>query len=239
MAKKTLSQVIIEYMEESYEKDLLYKFSSKMVFEYCQTIFPKIGKTHVYGELTRLKKLGKITNLGEQVPDQRNATYFALSSVIDKITTPDKKSDGNKVMSVESPKTTPATVASNPFDKVNSTLGEILAKVNGLVNAYTEVTQDLRGLRKSTVSSSIETTLDIANLAEVINDRLSDLTKENSFIYRLRDDTGEFIDELKKDLPEEIIKLLPQLDYGSEDYKRGIRDGIKLAVEMKLNLPNV
>jgi hypothetical protein len=175
--QRTLGQIILEHMEEAYKNDKTYKFSSKMIIEYCETYRPGLTKPYIMSELSNLKKAKKLISLDEKVPDQPGAVYFALSSVLEEVTNP---ANGNSEM----PPATPANFpAHDPFDKVNTRLSELSTAVLSLPN--------------------METALEV-------------------FEIRLNKAICDAIQSVN----------------GTDDYKRGIKDGIKLAVEMGIRLPD-
>jgi hypothetical protein len=286
MAKKTLSQEIIQYMEGMYTKQKVYKISSKMVTEFIHSTRPTLNRNHIASEISNLKKKKVIVGIDEKVPDQPGAFYFALASVLEEVTKP---TDGNiEVTKVPAQKPTPPVA--NPFDKVFSQLELILTQITGLSKGYTELVQtvnnveDNNKLHASSQSkllahyyetlnghigegiaelvknqqiirndgqshfeelkeiASSHVTVDGDKLADVINKRLGDFKLEDSFIYRVREEVYERsttpIDSLhtRLDEIEELWKKFATNE--SDDYKRGIKDGIRIAVEMGIFIPD-
>lgn len=210
---QALGKAIIEYMEEEYTRDGVYKFSSNKVAEYCFNLRDTWNKTNVRTMLSRLKSEGILVNLKERVPDERTSYYFALASVL-KVVTETINSDahttflnGNNVTKQSIPQQT-TTTPPNPFDAVNQSLKEIKAKVNDLSNSYLELVNAL----ETKVTPPVADPVAIINFDGLANDIVVGINAE-------------------------LDAWLTKTD-GSEDYKRGIKDGIRLAVEMGIILPD-
>jgi hypothetical protein len=296
MAKKTLSQEIIQYMEGMYTKQKVYKISSKMVTEFIYSTRPTLNRNYIASEISNLKKKKVIVGIDEKVPDQPGAQYFALASVLEEVTKP---TDGNiEVTKVPAQKPTPPVA--NPFDKVfsqlnsvmesqsilHTLLSEIVDRVNGhvsldpitepletLINAtklnsksleihHREATEQItEGIAELVKNQQIirndgqshfeelkeiassHVTVDGDKLADVINKRLGDLRSDDSFIYLVReelDDRSVKVEQRVSEYFKSFNYLLEKVNSqpGTEDYKRGIKDGIRLAIEMGLRLPD-
>jgi len=266
MTKVTLGKEIIEYMQDMYTKQNVYKISSKMVTEFIQSVRPTVQRNHIASEISALKKTKVIVNLDEKVPDQPGALYFALSSVLDEVTKPAEvfeETENNEVSEVKP--------VANTFDSVNAQLADIMTKLevldsglklhgksleihhNEMSNQYNSQTRldkhywettrkDIEELK--TVASS-HVTVDGDKLADVINKRLGDLTLDDSFVYRVREEIENYKlrnafdhDPIQRRLDEieELWKRFAKDE--SEDYKRGIKDGIQIAVEMGIFIPD-
>lgn len=239
----TIQQILLRYMEQKYNRTGEYKCSSKELIEHMDKERPGTNRQQVHQELSKLKNSKVITSLDEPVPDQKGAKYFCLTKHLDEVTKPVVKNEKTKVgdstMATGELKKTeaakPTVVAANPFDKVNSTLGDILVKVNGLSTGYSKVIEQLVELR-SIASSHV--TVDGDKLADVINSRLGDLQQDDSFIYRVREE----MHDMHKSLTHLFNNVTAPANFDTltddEKYRQGIRDGIKLAVEMGLILPD-
>ena len=79
-------------------------------------------------------------------------------------------------------------------------------------------------------------------VADAVNARLSDFTKDNSFIYHVRNEVDDRVGKSVEGIYHKLDDLKTPENYSSlsdeEKYRQGMRDGIKLAVEMGLILPD-
>jgi hypothetical protein len=219
----TLANIIISYMDSEYTAKGVQKFSTIMILEHVQTIKKSWTKAHVMSEISHLKRDGVVVNL-EKIPDGRGAVFFTLASILEQETAPTKsvtipaqttKSsslDGNNVMTEAKQVATPAT-APNPFNKVNTQLEQIISQLNGLAQGYSELAQ------------RPNTPVDVDGIIA----GLTNLNESSSLVYAVREELWNNNEELIKD----FAKLISTVD-GSEDYKRGVKDGIKLASELGL-----
>ena len=263
MAAKTIVQIILDFMETLYEEKGEYKVSSKMVIDHMDKQRPGTNRQQVQQELSKLRSKKIIVGLGEKVPDQPGAMYFALASVLDKVTTPEVNGNNNVAelkstvpAQTDKPKVTPAT-AHNPFDKVNSQLSEILVKLNGLAQGYSDIVERVNGtVSLDPITERLETiktivtkhiTVDGDQLADVINKRLANLQLDDSFIYRVREEVvglvkvtePQYSSESLHTRLDEIESLWRKFATSeNDDYKRGIKDGIRIAVDMGLFIPD-
>ena len=258
----TMQEIILNYMRGKYKRTEEYKCSSKELTEHVLKERPGTKPAYVHQELSKMKNAKVLTGLDEKVPDQRGAKYFCLTEHLDEVTKPKSNEVkqpevtkvGETVGTVEVKKTEvakPTVVAHNPFDKVNSQLGEILSKVNGIATGYAQMVERISSSDSAEIINllveikdlaSSHVTVDGDKLADVINSRLQDYQREDSFIYGIR---GEVVNETGKSV-EGIYHALDKLKApekfdnltDDEKYRQGIKDGIKLAVEMGLILPD-
>lgn len=99
--------------------------------------------------------------------------------------------------------------------------------------------------------ASTHVTVDGDKLADVINSRLQNLKLEDSFIYRVREENQKAIEPIwdaTKAVNDQTVKLsqtiqeriqnlaVPTGVSNSSDYRAGIKDGIRMALEMGLKL---
>lgn len=105
----------------------------------------------------------------------------------------------------------------------------ILAEIKGFSRGVPETLNEIK-----TVASS-HVTVDGDKLADVINARLGNLKLEDSFLYRVREETDNIVESR---LGQYIDMLLdrPDAPSKSDDYRAGIKDGIRMALEMGLKL---
>lgn len=244
---QALTKTLVKYMESLWNRTQEYKISSGMIY----AEFPGYVKGTLAAQLSGMKKAKIITSLDEKVPDQKGAHYFALTSILDEVTKPtspvDKKEvsvEMSKVTSVpaqsDKPKVTP--IVANPFEKVQAQLEAINTRLNGLAQGYADTLDTQKNIREEISEGIAEVVknqqilrnvqenpvrLDIDDLVS----KLCDLNNPDAFIYQIRDSvdvpghlTAAFMK--MKDLPKNL----------SDDYKRGLRDGIRMAVEMGIKL---
>lgn len=247
---QVLAKEITQFMEGLYLKDKTYKVSSKMVYEALKS--KGYQKLHVMSKISELKRAKVITGLDESVPDQKGALYFALTSVLDEVTTPKKEEvpvDMSKVSVPAQPEKKP--IPANPFEDVKKQLSEINQRLTGLAQGYADLankptptvdfTDILRSLDNKPNSTVIAKYL--GNIEEEI------LAKFNQLDQRLTQqratvDEISLADALAVELTDSANRnsFISQLMSGlpsssdSEDYKRGLADGIKLAIQMGLKL---
>lgn len=276
----------VEYMQNLYDKTGEYKVSSGMIWEELVKKFPTLNKQTLYNALNTLKRNKTVVNLDEPVPNQKGAFYFALASVLDKVTEPKlevkpqtiapvAKEEVKPVSTVA--KTTPklpSQVATNPLDKISSQLGEMLSKIDGLSKGYTEVveSQNLQRMAMEAIAkhevpdnTSIleklnevlgivkdsEVSLDIDDITQIRNAVTEILTSpESQYIETIRAlvsrenkrQTGTIFEHTASKMDglisamERIGFKVPENVNSSDDYKMGIREGIRLAIEMGLKL---
>ncbi|MFE1915006.1 hypothetical protein [Streptomyces anandii] len=263
----TIRERIIKYMEDEFKdtNGKHYKFAAVDISSELARKNPTIARGTVAAQLSGLRKDGTITQL-EKIPHAPGgARYFALTKHLDEITKPEENEPETvkekEIKVGEEKKVTPA-VHANPFDKVNSQLGDILTKVNGLANGYGQVVEFQQAQRKAIESinsytngaaelissalkgefdsirkrldeiksiASSHVTVDGDKLADVINARLQDMRREDSFVYRVRDEVMDGIEKIE--MPDDYSSLTDE-----EKYKQGLKDGIKLATELGLKI---
>lgn len=76
-------------------------------------------------------------------------------------------------------------------------------------------------------------------VAEAVNARLSDLRRDDSFIYRVREELDDRIHKTEENIQQHITNMLASIQIPSSvdnpnDYREGIKEGIRMAVEMEL-----
>lgn len=252
---KTIRQRILDYMWDSYQRNKTTKFSSSMVVFAVQQEYPQAKKPNIMQEISKAKKDGLIVSLKEPVPDQRGAVYFTLSRILEEETNPN-------VTETEVPKQTVKPIPTNPFDKVYEKLDGIKealdsSEVNLDDDAFDKLASELESKLVDKFGAIIgrleaierrvsdHVTVDGDKLADVINARLQNLKLEDSFVYTIREEVdnvtetriGGYTDlilERLQNLAE--LKGIPSSVNDADDYKRGIKDGIRLAVEMGIKL---
>lgn len=268
--RKAIRERIIEYMRDSYERNKTIKFSSQMVTFAVQQELGSINKQVIAEEISRLKTKTKIiVSLNEKVPDQRGAVYFTLAEILEKETDPNNVTEPKIIpeqLVVEKPKIIPT----NPFDRVHDKLDAITkvlatltdtevklevddmdaiatSVINRLELKFNELRTDARQIKE--IASS-HVTVDGDKLADVINKRLGDLKREDSFVYAVRDQAdgvidarlGQYSDHLLMDITDLLSSKIktPEGVSNEDDYrvgvKDGIKDGIRMALEMGLKL---
>jgi hypothetical protein len=208
---KVLNARIVQFMRHLWITKGTYKVSSSMVTEHI-TDKPKAT---IYSALSSLKKTGDISNLDEKVPDQKGAVYFALNEVLDKVTDPNAKKE--VMASIPQQASTEQVIS---LATVNDAYNTILAKLDGMAKGYTENTKVLGELRANSKSYPEAISYD------VVGQRL-DGTMESwseSIVERIVKHIGETT-------PSSVV------DVQGNDYKSGLKDGIRLAAEMGLIVP--
>ncbi|HEY9260388.1 hypothetical protein [Chitinophaga sp.] len=237
---------IEEFIKNLYRDTKTYKVSSKMVCE----AFPRRNKSEVYSELSRMRRDGTLIFTGEKVPDQKGARYFAHTDILDKVTSPTPykvvtptaivKSE-TKTGNIEMVEKIPTQPVSNPFDDVKLQLAEIKATLANL-NPQQPTETDVKGYFDNkfaelfkrfdkSPSVSIETMdvyfkglHDLLRINfEATNTNLGALLANENGSYRI--------------LNSKLIEVLESRNE-SDEYKRGIKDGIRIAVEMGIFIPD-
>jgi hypothetical protein len=177
---KTAPEVIVEYLETRYEKDGTYRCTSAEVADAITKSHPQFRRTTIMQTITVLKKAGTIIGLDEKVPGKPGATYFALVSALDKET-----SSTTPVAEKEKSVSNPTPV--DPMDKISSQLGELLSKVNGLVNGYATI------VNNNTAQQALNSNQH-NKLVEVITEGITEVIKNQQI---LRNDGQSHFEELK------------------------------------------
>lgn len=270
-ANNQLRQAIIDYMKREYERDGTIKHTSESITKATLKKRSTWHKQSVMSELSRMKTDGLVINL-EKGPG--NSVYVGSVKLVEKATEPKSTptvsipspavstENGNSAVTVKTK--TPAEIAANPFDKVNSQLDTILSMLSGLAQGYSEI------VKSNAVPSTA--TVDAVTMVGELNAFINDKTDPNSLVMRIQD----MVQGMRKDIAADIghldraitSKLGPSVDTdaitralaikldranlnlsdafrdninrliasvdGSDDYKNGIKDGIKMAVELGL-----
>lgn len=245
---KTIRQRITDYMWDSYQRNKTVKFSSSMVIFALQQEHPSAKKQNIMQEISKAKKDGIIVSLKEPVPDQRGATYFTLSRILEEETEPSVT-----VPKVELPAQSekPKVIPTNPFDKVHEKLNGITKAIeNSEVNIDEE---DIKKISETVLSSlgeqihtlfgdivnrinevkqiaSSHVTVDGDKLADVINARLKDANDEGSLFFAIHKSIVYEADRILEEVN------IPEGVSNPNDYRAGIKDGIRMALEMGLKL---
>jgi hypothetical protein len=239
---ETVRMQIIHALEELYSSSGIYKVSSRML----KDRIPKISGGTVSAEISNMKKKGLITDLNEVVPGQKAGAasyYFALSSVLEKVTDPktpvktDIKEENEKMANTKTPATIPAQPVSNPFDKVYTLLDTISAQIKGLSNGYSDVATTLKHIKEGATPSvsSSEISSEVVNeVRDLLNThpvRLGEGTRNalaNSVAIRLQSNLEVILKAM------ENVGNSPIPTNATEEYKEAFKDGIKFALEMGL-----
>lgn len=250
---QTLTKEIIQYMEKRHKRDGVYKISTKMVIDGL----PHYNKTNVSVQISKMKRFKLITNLDEKVPDQKGATYFALTSVLDEVTKPSKKEEVSKEMSkitsVPAQPNKPTPTVANPFEEVKKQLTELNNRLNGLAQGYAGLVSRgvpdysplISSLEKRVAFESENLRKDLGgDLSRVVSTNIENQSKAllNVFMEKIEDIRTSSNTTLVG-VHDSILKAI-EVSNGSpvstanesDDYKRGLMDGIKMAIEMGLKL---
>ncbi|MGS2592218.1 hypothetical protein [Streptomyces hebeiensis] len=190
---------IIDELKKLYKDKGIYKVTSEILLSHFKKYPGLASEQYLRQQISVLKTEGILQDLGEVITGSngRKLKYFALTEILEEVTSPKKEIEVSKTVPNQA---SPITVASNPFDKVNSQLGELLSKVNGLSNGYAELVQNKQNLD------------DVEHMVSALR---SDLFTATTAIQ------------------EHISSMIKNVN-GSEDYKRGIQDGLKMAIEMNI-----
>jgi glycerol-3-phosphate cytidylyltransferase-like family protein len=280
----TLREIVIKYMGDQYKKTKQVEFSTTEIRKWVEKNHPAYSKDATAGAVLELKKQGIITELDKLAektggPGPR-AKLFTLTKILEAETEPVKpkqeeikpvsKQPETPVAEKSKPVPIPTQVAANPFDKVNSQLGELLSKVNGLANGYAviaeamskgipvadetkrdeilnllaAVSKTVHTLHTDKLNEILEATTKPVvvgeSVAEFVNARLQDPTKDDSFIYRVREEMDDRVYKTEQ-IMTGLIKTMPtpanlSTMSDEEKYKQGLKDGIKLAAELGIQL---
>jgi hypothetical protein len=273
----TIKNLIVEYITDKYRTTKVYKCSTIEIREALTKNPQYLGtRSTVSPTISALKRDGILTELDEKVSREGKggtpSYYFTLTSILEEVTNPSNQKEEKNVANDKvpaQPKQPPITVATNPFDKVNSQLGELLSKVNGLATGYSQSVELLQAIRSALTQEESHTLNAITDLkntldpnpfiegvreltksgnfpslvdADAINDRLQDLSRDNSFIHAVRMEMDDRIHKTEERLTNEVTKIIHTLNAlpvpssvaNTDDYRAGIKEGIKLAVEMGL-----
>jgi len=251
----TVKQFVVDYMTTAYRKNNSVEFTTSEIKKKYLKQFPTGNEGSVATAVFALKKDGVIVDLNKPVPGAANsrASFFTLAKIMEEETKPVSKTVNIPVQPQIKP--TPATVA-NPFDKVNSQMSELLNLVKGLAQGYSELAK--RSPEKSDIGQAIldvsrviideqrnnkdlileklnkptPVEIDAEIIAEAVNLKLSDVANEDSMIYRIREEVSEITDRESKWIVENIA--VPTDVTNQNDYRAGIKEGIRLSVEMGL-----
>lgn len=258
----SVREQVIDYIKIKYRTSGEYKCSVSEIRK-ALTAKPSFSSTpsSISVAVSALKSEGTLTALDEKDPERKGkggmpSYLITLTEILEEITSP--KIEKEKMTKVPA-QTTSVTVATNPFDKVNSQLGELLSKVNGLATGYSQSVELMQAIRNALMQEESHTLnavsalreelrnppgLNIQILSDEINARLSDFSRNDSFIYRVREELYDRVDKTEDKLLNEVTRLLQAIDSisvpssvaNADDYKAGIREGIKLAAELGITL---
>lgn len=279
----TVREEIIEFMNSEYKRTKEYK---RTTAEIADHLF-KLKGTHagtVGAQMNTLKREGIIVTCGEvgATPKDRRK-FYALTEHVNKEI---KKMEEKKKKALAStvtpsiPPAAPAPVTPKPsaiISPVERKLDEVLSILKTLADPESDLIEHMGALihgaltaqttelRKSMLSVEgnltgvikFKDSASVHNIAHAVNERLANLTFDDAFIYRIREELddrakqtektlnsalfiveentrGNIIDELeklKRNLPEGYENLSD-----SDKYKEGMKAGIMLAVEMGIKL---
>lgn len=255
----SVREQVIDYIKIKYRTSGEYKCSVSEIRK-ALTAKPSFSSTpsSISVAVSALKSEGTLTALDEKDPERKGkggmpSYLITLTEILEEITSP--KIEKEKMTKVPAQ----VTVATNPFDKVNSQLGELLSKVNGLATGYSQSVELMQAIRNALMQEESHTLnavsalreelrnppgLNIQILSDEINARLSDFSRNDSFIYRVREELYDRVDKTEDKLLNEVTRLLQAIDSisvpssvaNADDYKAGIREGIKLAAELGITL---
>lgn len=226
----TIKEWLIDYMSTAYKERNVVEFAPAELRQKFTKSRPSSNPDSIHTAIYQLKKDGIVVDLKKNVIPGKKGNFITLAMILEKETEPMSKKPTPTVPAQptkeEPKKPSPATLSANPFDKVNAQLQELLTKVNGLAQGYSELAQ-----RTSVHSVEISGT---AALAEAVNNRLTDLVDENSLIYRIREEVSTITDAESKWIVENIS--VPEGVSNQDDYRAGLKEGIRLATELSLTI---
>lgn len=240
----TVRLQVIHYLEDLYKDNGVYKATSRMVRDALKGVKPGT----VAAEITHMKRSGTITDLKELVPGHKSGSpmyYFALSSVLDKVTKPDTKSEvaipaqvkeESKAMAGTTKTAAPVMPTTNPLEKVYGQLEVIAAQLKGLSQGYTEVSTNLKYIREGVSSNAGDLFPQLSKLIEDATRIPVGLTEEarnqvvNATVIRIQEQTSRILDAL------ENVGNSPIPANATSEYKDAFKDGIKFAIEMGLDV---
>ena len=210
----TVKEQVVEYIRVKYDTTGEYKCTTSEI----RKEFEKKGISNVGVAITALRKAGVLTDLDEKDPTRKGppSYKFALTEILDDVTNPKKKD--TKPVTVPSQK--PAPIPVNPFDKVTGQLNLILTQLQGLSTGYSDL------VRATPNKEFIASLIDYERIANAVNSRLGDLTKSDAFIYRVREELEDLVKNIK----------VPSSVANPNDYREGLKEGIRLASEMGLQV---
>lgn len=254
---KTIRQRITDYMWDSYQRNKTTEFSSQMVIFAVQQEYPSAKKPNIMQEISKAKKDGAIVSLKKPVPDQRGAVYFTLSRILEAETEPDNVTETVKAEVPTQSKPIPV----NPFEAVNKKLDDLkgilgnseitldkedfdklASRIEAKLNiSNAQILKELQELKTDTRHikeiASTHVTVDGDRLADVINARLGNLKLEDSFIHKVTYSTDLLTERMQR-MADTLAELkgVPSTVSNSSDYRAGVKDGIRMALEMGLKI---
>lgn len=229
-----VSKDIETFLKSEWDSHHKYKMTTNEVLRK----FPEVRTQAIYSAISRMKKSGILIALDEKSPG-RGGQYFALTSVIDEMTSSENAKEESNVNKIPE-QAKPEFPVANPFDDVHKKLDQLLKfkpptydtiDINALVdNLLTQRNLDgERIVRNITKSNEVVMLTTLNRVLQPEMDGLKQyLTGQNSH-------TREYILNMKNALSDEIKAMHQPVI--SDDYQRGLRDGIKLAVDMGLMIP--
>lgn len=221
----TVKEQVVEYIRDKYDTTGEYKCTTSEI----RKEFEKRGIFNVSVAISALRKAGVITDLDEKDPTRKGppSYKFALTEILDDVTNPKKKD--TKPVANDKPAPTPV----NPFDKVTDQLNLILTQLQGLSTGYSDLVRAMPNKEFIASLKSAGEPIDYERIANAVNHRLGDLTKDDAFVYRVREELDDRIHKLE-DLVRNI--KVPSSVANPNDYREGLKEGIRLASEMGLQV---
>lgn len=275
----TIKEWLIDYMGNAYKQNNVVEFSPSELRTKFAKANPTKNDSSVHTAIYQLKHDGIVVDLKKSIPGKKG-NFITLAKILEKETEPMSKkptpvnvpAQPTPMVKEEPKKPTPAPI--NPFDKVTTTLAEILAKVNGLVQGYSELVQktpnvdvtvdfsevtqmlskhesashhryqastERLDILKKVIDSHFQNlqsspsvhSVEIGGakvIAEEVNRRLRDVTQEdtllNDIYHMMSINTSDIISKVA--IPKEVTN--------QDDYRAGLKEGIRLATELSLTI---
>jgi hypothetical protein len=107
------------------------------------------------------------------------------------------------------------------------------AAVTGINREESFSLNAINDLRQEIKKAPVRVEVPASAVAEAVNIRLSDLGHDDSFIYRVREELDERISKTEKLISSVQV---PSSVANPNDFREGIKEGIRLAVEMGLTV---
>jgi hypothetical protein len=227
-----LDAIFLPYLRKRWNEDRIYKFTSRDLVAEAGSRFKK---QDIQNWLVRAKKVGDVTMLDELVRDGTSAKYHALTDILDEVTSPSEKEvNVAKTVAVPQQTTTPPKPA-NPFDSLKSELEAINTRLSGLAQGYANVENHIRENFMSAEDQRLLLSSIEKRFAYEIDMLRRDLPEESSSLSETELGIKKYMSDCYNGLLKEIAAI-PSVANGSDDFKKGVETGIKLAIEMGLRL---
>ena len=243
-----LAKSIMDLIGQIYKETGQYKV-------YIGMLTPKLSKyskARIATTISVLKKENLLTQLDEVVPNGNNARYFARTDILDKVTQPAKKEEVSEEMTKVPNQVSSKPAATNPFDSVNAKLATIS---NQLEEFKERFESDVPAFTPEDITKAItnQTLRDYGDILKRIDEvkRPEQLTEAIS--SRIVDHYNEILSRVDSSLSNAMLAygesfndtlgeihshLKSNSNSLTDDYQRGLRDGIRMAVEMGLIFRN-